>query len=87
MTVYPLSELQLTPMFFTSLFEISTNFDSIITWSVGRSSWSMTGRMRFMREGRSVITRLLVRVSMTILPPAAASTSEASVGWISAALA
>ena len=42
-TVNPLSELQLTPMFLMSLFEISTNFDSIITWSVGRSSCSMTG--------------------------------------------
>jgi hypothetical protein len=74
-------------MFLMSLFVISTNFDSIITWSVGRSSSSMTGRMRFILEGRSVITRLFVRASTTILPPADASTSDVSVGWMSAALA
>ena len=38
-------------------------------------------------EGLSVITRLFVRASTTILPPAATSTSDVSVGWMSEALA
>ena len=74
-------------MFFTSVSLTSTNFDSIMTWSVARSSCSTMGRMRFMRVGRSVMTRLLLRTSTTIFPPAALSTSDVIVGRMSPALA
>ena len=83
----PLSEDQLTPMFFTSELVTSTNLDSIITWSVALSSCSMMGRMRFICEGRSVMTRALLRPSTTSLPPLPASTSEVSVGMMSTARA
>jgi len=65
----PWSEAQLTPMLRMSRSVTSTNFDSIITWSVALSSCSMMERMRPIWDGRSVITRALLRPSITILPP------------------
>ena len=80
-------KLQLIPTFLRSLVVTSTNFDSIITCSVALSSCVMIGRIRFNRDGRSVMTRELLRASTTILPPAALSTSEETIGRISAARA
>ena len=81
------SEAQLTPMFLMSRSVTSMNLDSIITCAVALSRSSMVARMRVMREGRSVMTRALLRVSMTILPPLAVSTRPSIVGLMSTALA
>ena len=60
------------------------NFDSIMTWAVATSSLAMIGLIFSRRDGRSVMTRALLRWSIWILPftGSPVSTIEETVGRI-----